>query len=222
MKATNFYTIVVLFIFTSFGDAAVEQTSSVMDGSGNRASAGALVNISAAGQPGGVRVSTGGTVVNYAGFLGTFSLQPTLDTDGDGLADEVDTDNDNDQVSDEDEISGLAYGLRATTDPNLADTDGDGVTDGEEQFADTNPRDITMFLHIIDMTRNPRVLTWLARGGMSYRVYRLDDLMTGPPGTYLDTVVAGGGVPPWYETTAGYLDTGPASPSTAYYIEVTP
>ena len=57
----------------------------------------------------------------------------TLDTDGDGLADSVDTD-DNDGVSDAQEaIDG--------TDPLNPDSDNDGVTDGQEAIDGTDPLD---------------------------------------------------------------------------------
>lgn len=68
--------------------------SSVLDGSGTIASGGVFTNLSAAGQPGGIAVSSGGSFVNQAGFLNTFFLKPGLDTDRDGIADEADLDND--------------------------------------------------------------------------------------------------------------------------------
>ncbi|UTH06668.1 Ig-like domain-containing protein [Macrococcoides canis] len=52
-------------------------------------------------------------------------LVPPVDTDGDGIPDDVDTDDDNDGVNDSDEI---AAGL----DPKNPDTDGDGINDGQE------------------------------------------------------------------------------------------
>jgi len=53
--------------------------------------------------------------------LGTFALYEIVDTDGDGLPDDVERD---------------VYG----TDPFLADTDADGLEDGEElEYYDTDP-----------------------------------------------------------------------------------
>ncbi len=54
------------------------------------------------------------------------------DTDGDKIGDAVDTDNDNDGLSD---IQEKALG----TDSLNKDTDGDGVSDGEEVLSGTNP-----------------------------------------------------------------------------------
>ena len=50
-----------------------------------------------------------------------------LDTDGDGTGNNADSDDDNDGISDADELTN-------GTDPLLADTDGDGVDDGQDAF----------------------------------------------------------------------------------------
>ena len=55
------------------------------------------------------------------------------DADGDGIADNLDNDDDNDGVSNADEIT--LYG----SNPNDPDSDGDGLTDGEEVQHGTNP-----------------------------------------------------------------------------------
>ncbi|MDA9679423.1 gliding motility-associated C-terminal domain-containing protein [Flavobacteriaceae bacterium] len=56
----------------------------------------------------------------------------SIDTDNDGVGDISDKDDDNDDISDDEEI---ALG----TDPLKEDTDGDGLKDGEEIQADTDP-----------------------------------------------------------------------------------
>lgn len=57
---------------------------------------------------------------------------PDPDTDGDGLLDSIDTDDDNDGISDEEEnILG--------TNPLNADTDNDGLTDAQESETNTDP-----------------------------------------------------------------------------------
>ncbi|MCP5144393.1 MAG: VCBS repeat-containing protein [Gammaproteobacteria bacterium] len=75
--------------------------------------------------------------------LASSEVQGPLDTDGDGLNDDDETnvygtlpddaDTDDDGLSDGDEV--LTHG----TDPNAADTDGDGLNDGEEVAAGRNP-----------------------------------------------------------------------------------
>ena len=57
---------------------------------------------------------------------------PPLDTDGDGLPDTIDSDDDNDHLSDADE-------LRAGTDPLNPDTDGDGLEDNKEPWWGLDP-----------------------------------------------------------------------------------
>jgi uncharacterized protein (TIGR02145 family) len=57
-----------------------------------------------------------------------------IDTDGDGIPNNTDTDDDNDGLSDVDEAT-------AGTNPLIADTDGDGVSDGQEIIDGTDPLD---------------------------------------------------------------------------------
>ncbi|MCH1928635.1 tandem-95 repeat protein [Shewanella sp. A25] len=57
----------------------------------------------------------------------------SLDTDGDGVPDVLDLDDDNDGLSDDDELN--LY----QTNPLLADTDGDGISDGDEVTNGSNP-----------------------------------------------------------------------------------
>ncbi|RIL92837.1 hypothetical protein BUY05_12005, partial [Staphylococcus chromogenes] len=56
---------------------------------------------------------------------GVSDVVDPADTDGDAIADNVDTDDDNDGVNDSDEEA-------SNLDPKNNDTDGNGVTDGEE------------------------------------------------------------------------------------------
>jgi len=63
--------------------------------------------------------------------------QEWQDADGDGIGDNTDSDDDNDGITDVDEIE--LYG----TDPLQPDTDGDGFSDAEEIAAGSNPLDYT-------------------------------------------------------------------------------
>jgi hypothetical protein len=203
---------------------ATNQTSFVLDGAGGRASGGTLDLVSAVAQPGGIEVSSDGSLVNYAGFLNTFSLRPGLDTDGDGVEDELDTDNDNDALEDLVEITGSGFAPVTPTDPNIADSDGDGAGDGEEAIAETNPWDDTMYLRLTGITGGEDVsVRWQARHGKSYLLYWTDDLATGLPGTYLDTHTANDATatPPWYETETSYDHLGGGADSRrSYYIRL--
>ena len=73
----------------------------------------------------------------------TFAVQGTgandVDTDGDGMFNSVDLDDDNDGLSDLDEVPN-------GTNPLIADTDGDGVLDGTEVNDGTDPLDAGSFI----------------------------------------------------------------------------
>jgi hypothetical protein len=184
---------------------------------------GGLISITAVAQPGAVAVSAGGAYTHYAGFLGCAILLPNLDTDSDGLADELDPDNDNDGLTDLDETGGGAFDPTTMTDLNDADSDDDGAIDSAEAAAGTNPLDDTATLRITDLSVNgPATVAWAARGGKTYRLFYKDDLVGGPA-MLVTNVTATGGVAPWFETTANADDLNPGvAPNRAYHVEVLP
>lgn len=61
--------------------------STVHDGFGQRSTGGPYTQLSSGAQPGGIRISSGGSAANFAGYLQTFAMQPAKDTDGDGMPD---------------------------------------------------------------------------------------------------------------------------------------
>lgn len=202
----------------------VSQTSSVLDGSGSRSSGGAYTNLSAAGQPGGIAVSSGGGYVNYAGFLNTFVLQPGLDTDGDGLADEVDADNDGDTLADATELAGDAFDPSSPTDLNDPDSDGDGSSDGAEAVAGTNPGDPNALLVMTDIQNlgPAREVAWTARGNEEKTyVVRAATAPDQPYDTVIFSNTVAGGAAPWYEVTATAAHPTNAA-GRVYAVEVLP
>lgn len=186
------------------------QPSSVLDGSGVMSSGQGYTHVSACGQPGGIAMSSANEYVNYAGYLGTFSLRPGLDTDGDGLDNETDRDNDGDGLDDSVELGGTAFTPNRQTKPNDPDTDGDGSDDGDELAAGTDPTDETMSFHITSIDWNPvttqAVIRWAARDGNRYRIYGVDDLPTELPGVPVGfvSVLDPTAPPPWYQTTTDF------------------
>jgi hypothetical protein len=202
-------------------NAQLSNKSSVLDSSGTRAAGGSFTNISAAGQPGGIAVSSGGSFVNQAGFLNTFMLKPGLDTDGDGLADELDQDNDGDGLADATEIGGSGFSPTTPTQVNVADTDGDGIPDGAESVAGTDPTNIDALLEIIRITQvGGQDISWIARGGKTYVVHARTNLLAGTF-TPIATNTAVGGTAPWFVTTNAIVDASNIN-AEFYAVEVLP
>lgn len=198
--------------------------SSVLDGSGAQTSGGSYTNISAAGQPGGIAVSAGGSYVNHAGFLNTFILKPALDTDGDGLADELDQDNDNDGLADATEIGGDAFSPVTSTHVNDADTDGDGMSDGEESVAGTDPGDANAFLEITSITTpgGNRLVEWVGRSNKTYRLLRSDDALKVPTNVIAFVAANGAASPPWYVQPVSIFDAFDPTNNGYYAVDVAP
>jgi len=197
--------------------------SSVLDGAGSWSSGGSYSNLSAAAQPGGIAVSSGGGYVNYAGFLNTFLLKPGLDSDTDGLADENDSDNDNDSLTDLAEISGSSFSPPTATDVNNPDADDDDVTDGEESVAGTDPKDGEANLRIVSIDRsgsNPEV-QWIARQGKEYRL-RGSDGSYSPPQSVVGVSTGGLANGPWFATTNTYVDLTAPPTGRFYAVETAP
>jgi hypothetical protein len=214
--------LVSLLAFTSH--AEIEQECFVIDSSGTRATLGSLVNVSASGQSGSVNTSQGGLITHYGGFLGCVTLLPNLDTDSDGLADEIDPDNDNDGLTDLTEVGGNAFMPNTVTDINNADSDGDGASDGDEAMAMTmtNPQDVNALLQILDIARAGSItVEWFARDGKSYNLLAVDDLNAFGSAVVISNVTAVGGSAPWFETTATADDTNAPS-NRSYFIQLAP
>lgn len=214
----------LMLLLVLAGSVAAQFTnrSSVLDSSGTRSTGGGFTNVSAAGQPGGIATSSGGSLVNQAGFLSTFSLKPDLDTDGDGLADELDQDNDNDGLVDDTEIGGSAFTPTSATLVNLADTDGDGQLDGWEAAAGTDPNNINALLELIAISNSVsgRGIAWLARGNneKTYIVRATTDPRQ-PYATVVFSNTVAGGIAPWFAVTTAIAHA-TASNVQFYAVEV--
>ncbi len=222
-----FSSIVVSVLATGLAQAQVTKECSALDAVGHTVSGGALSGVTAGGQSGGVMTSEAGDLTLYAGFLGCITLAPTLDTDGDGVANEIDRDNDNDDLTDVTESTGGAFNPVTVTDLNDADSDDDGASDWLETRTQTNPLDDTSYLRIISTSVNANngvaSITWTARGGMSYRVRRRADPSQALPGSVASPVrTATGGSPPWYETTRSHSGNLPVGDSRVFHIQVVP
>ena len=194
----------------------------VMDTAGGWSSAGAFSNLSAAGQAGGAWFESAVPWENQEGFLQTFCLRPGLDTDGDGLANEADSDNDNDGLKDVDEISGIAFSPLTPTDVNDADTDNDGSSDGEEAGAGTDPTDPNASLQITATKRSGAdvLVSWRSRMGKTYRLLRSDDFKWQGPWQTGGTVnVSTPGYGPWQVQTSTWTDVSLPVTSRLYRVK---
>ena len=228
MKATPSLRTALLVLAVGVSNVTAQtftNSRTVLDGSGCWVSGGSDSNISAAGQPGGVLVSTNGNLVNLAGFLNAFVLRCGCDADCDGLPDELELDNDGDGLNDVAELTGSAFQPTAPTNPNDPDSDHDGFTDAEEAAAGTDPTGSNALLRItsVQKTGGSVIVGWLARSNKTYRV-KNDVTLAG--GSVLTSLVAtvtadGPGPAPWYPTTHYYTDTNaPATNAFFYRIEV--
>ncbi len=124
------------------GDGSMSTNTVIVDGI-------AYTNVSAGSQPGGIHTSSSNEWINHAGFLQAVDIKrPGLDLDGDGVIDELDADNDNDRLSDADEVSGSQFDPSAVTDVNNPDTDGDSMIDGFEYIAGSDPTDDQSYFYV--------------------------------------------------------------------------
>lgn len=206
------------------GWAQYSNKSSVLDSLGAQASGGGITNISAVGQPSGIATATGGCYFNQSGFLNTFMLQPGLDTDQDGLPDELDPDNDNDELTDAAEIDGSGFTPSTPTSVNLADTDGDGCPDGLESAAGTDPNNQNAAFELVAISNavGDFTVAWLARGN-NEKIYvvRAASDASQPYSTVLFSNTVAGGSAPWFMVTAS-VDHACTSNAQFYAIGVQP
>lgn len=203
--------------------------SSVHDGSGIMSTntvalpdGRSYTNVSAAGQPGGVAISSNATYVNYAGFLQAVDIKrPLLDTDGDGTIDEIDADNDGDALPDATEVAGTGFDPQTATLVNQADTDGDGVPDGSEARAQTDPTDSNAFLRILSIADagGGREITYFARSGTNYTVRNADGTFAYPTNALGTDPAETPGFGAWQVRTNTYVDSSAATNARFYAIE---
>ncbi|MCX6980578.1 MAG: choice-of-anchor D domain-containing protein [Verrucomicrobia bacterium] len=145
---------------------------------------------------------------NAAVTVKQIELVETDDPDGDGLTtaqettlgtDPLKVDTDGDGISDGDEVN--IY----HTNPLLVDTDGDGIPDGAEIAAGTDPNSVNSYFRVTSIQRTPAgefALTWPSVAGKSYQVRRSTDVTFANYTTIANSVSGSG-------STVTYTDTNP-------------
>ena len=190
---------------------------------GGHVSQGATASFLAVGQSSGVLPSAAGSFVNYPGILGCAPVRPALDTDGDGACNEMDADNDDDALSDTEEIDGSAFLGYAQTDPNLADTDGDGMADAAEAAAMFDPLDPNHCLAVLSIAATGSAIrvTWVGKGGNTEnRLYACDDHAPSTFTNLLHSALYHGGAFPWFKATNTYTDATAPEDVRMYQVRV--
>lgn len=181
------------------------QQARVFSGAGGNASNLQFVAHTSSGQFQPVGSAQSSSMYARLGFMNSFVMDPTTDTDGDGAIDENDRDDDNDRLSDLDEITGAGFSPTTATDPLLADSDSDGMDDGAESIAGTDPTDANARLIITNIQRNGNLLSlaWTGRAGRQYDLVA-DHAVTELNGStqIVSRVTGSGGTAPWFETIA--------------------
>lgn len=194
--------------------AVLEQQAGVSDASGHTSTSGVMRCVSAGGQSGGFQYSESGGIRHYGGFAGACILLPALDLDADGVANELDGDNDGDTLADALELSGEPWWpADVVSNPNDPDTDNDGFTDGDEALTGTNPTNALSGLWIVDIQPaafTNLVVTWQARHGKTYSLMHYSSLSGSVETSLVNTVTVNdpSAVVPWYETYATEADRG--------------
>ncbi|GEM_PF-3577612 len=205
--------------------AEVTQEFRVIDsGGGSSSSAGGLKLLQSIGQGISTPSQIAGTPNrehHQGGVLAKVVQQPKLDTDEDGLVDELDSDNDNDGVEDHRETDGSAYTPSTVTNLNNADSDGDGASDGEEAEAGFNPMDASRFFGFdqVELVNGKLSLHWQARAGRSYGLYRFDLLDPENSKVLIHTAEPLIGMGAWLETAVTHEISPPASGAQFFKVE---
>jgi hypothetical protein len=157
---------------------------------------------------------------NAVAVVDSITITTADDADGDGLTfaqemalgtDPRYADTDGDGLNDGDEVN--VY----HTNPLLADSDGDGMSDADEIIAGTDPLDPKSVFRIISILRLPNnsfAVSWSATAGTSYRVLR----STTPDFANFDVIAAG---IESVAATASFTDStlAPGTPAAFYRVQ---
>ena len=131
---------------------------------------------------------------------------------------------DADGLTDLEEVQGSRFSPGTPTEVNNPDSDGDGMSDGEEAAAETDPTDPNVYLHILNISRAPagEQITYLARNDKDYIIRSWDGSYSYPTNRLDTQADASGGSGPWQVRTNTYEDASAATNGRYYAIEPMP
>jgi len=206
MPHRNTITAVVLLLaalLASSATAEIVQTSGTASCTGGRCACATAAGVFTLAQLGPTGVSISGSYTHYGGFIGTAPMRPGT-TNAQGIALELDPDNDDDGLTDEAEVTGSAFGGHASSNPNADDSDGDGMSDGDEADGMYDPNDPGHRLAIVsaETSGGMLTLTWIGKGGGT--VNRIQSSDSPGCGTFTNTIHSAaytGGAYPWFKAT---------------------
>lgn len=174
---------IALQLFCSSSLGQYSNTASYVGQGGSVSTSAVYQSFSSMRQDVHVGTSHGTNITHYGGFMSAFMASPGLDTDGDGLPDEVDPDNDNDGLNDEEELSGSAFDQNIVTGVNNPDSDDDGFNDGAEAVAGTDPTVNNSYFSVTNLASESAGLTNVVINvptvyGRQYEIFFVDVLST--------------------------------------------
>ena len=194
----------IIFVIKMIPCAVAQYVSPVNlnDAAGNWGQSSEYHGFATIGQSSAIRTTTNSSYQSLNGFLQTFVMFPQRDSNGNGIPNENDPDDDGDGISDAMELNGSAFSPQTPTSILESDTDNDGLTDEEERICGTDPTNESEALRVeIELENERTVISWGGREGKIYDVLfatSITQMLENP--LVVETLTAGDGTGVWMKT----------------------